>query len=229
MINMAKNTPKILAVFVCASFMMCGCLFVQMCGWEPTAPASIEAAGHDINITGEVLGTDGYLIVSDFVAAAVNSTGGRTLSNQFSAGQFTIELNVPGFAKDNQTIDIQVLSPDGKTLYGNTSLKLANSNNTPVYAVEIMVANPPPNYNGLMLLIMLLVFSLILAGYILFTKWLVGQAVISRADEILLKRGMGQGETGETADDEKAEEETDNGETEDDPIQIEEDEGKEQG
>jgi hypothetical protein len=223
---MAKNTLRVIAVFVCAtSFLMCSCPAIQIGGLAPAAPALIEAAGHDINITGEAVGTDGYLILSDFVAAAVNSTGKRTLSDQFGAGQFTIQLNVPGFAQDNETITIQVLSPDGNTLYGNTSLKLVNSNHTSVYAVEILVANPPPNYNGLLLVIFLVVFSLILAGYILFTKWLIGQAVLKRADEIMLRRGVDQGGTDDAAEEEEAEEETVDEITVDETDQSEEEKG----
>lgn len=175
-------------------------------GFETThiyAPALAEAIdSHTINITGEVIDTEGYLIVSDFVAAAVNNaTGKHVLSNTFNSGQFVMQLNVPDFAEDNQTIDIQVLSLDGSVVYGNASLRLVNLNHTSAYPVTVSVANPPPNYNWLLIILLILGFSLVLSGYILFTKWLIRQTVLKRANEIMIQRNLGEAKTDDTPSD----------------------------
>lgn len=190
---------------------------------DPLAPASAEATSHSITISGEVKDSDGFFIVSDFVAAAVNNaTGLRILSDPFSDGRFTIRFSVPGFAQDNQTIDVQVLSPDGSTLYGITSVLLSNTNHTSIFPVVVSVANPPPNYNWLIVIVLLMIFSLIWAGYILFTKWLVGQAVLRRASDIMIQRTQGaeqvDGDEQGGSEDEEGGEEADDDEKDEPPI-----------
>jgi hypothetical protein len=214
---MERKTLSTLAMLVSlASMLMCSCISPQVGAASPQgyAPASVEAvATHAINITGEVVDVDGFLIVSEFIAVAENSGNGkRVISEAFYEGRFQLTLYVPGFADDNQTIDIQVLSPDQQTVYGNKSLLLANLNETYGYPIVIKVANPPPNYSWLILIICVVIFSLILAGYILFTKWLVGQAVLRRADEIMIKRRMGEENFDENSVDEADDEEDSEGE-----------------
>jgi hypothetical protein len=152
--------------------------------------ASVEsAANRTVNITGQVFGTDKYYVIADFIAVAVNNaTGVRVQSNPFNNGQFVISFKTPGFATENQTLWVQVLSIDEKTNYGNASLKLNDLSHTSSYSVLITIFNPPPNYNLLLLIILVFLFSLILASYILFTKYLVARAVMKRTREIMIER-----------------------------------------
>jgi len=193
-------------IVIMLAMLACSCMPSQL-----PSPASAEAVtAHTVKINGEVVSTDNYLIVSDFVAVAENKANGmKALSAPFNEGKFSIDIVVPEFADDNQTIYIQVLSLDQKTVYGNKSLVLADLNETSVYAVSITVASPPPNYSALFLIVGILVFAIILASYILFTKWLIAQAVLRRANEIMLRRSgfEGQMETEVGGDDEEEEEE----------------------
>ena len=177
-------------------------------------PSSVSAStNRTVNITGEVIGTDGWRIVNEFLAVAINNeTGEESPPEYVVMGLFTIAIQVPTFAIDNATIDIRILSPDLATLYANATLKLNNTNHTSSYFLKLTVANPPPNYNGLLLIVLVLVFALILAGYILFTKWLVAQAVLRRANEIMIeKERLQYGNAIEEGDDDEDDAEEDQG------------------
>jgi len=183
-----------------------------------------SVANRTVNITGQVFGTDNYYVVADFVAVAVNNaTGVKVQSNPFSNGQFVISFKTPAFATDNQTLWIQVLSIDKNTNYGNESLKLNNLNHTSSYSVLITVFNPPPNYNFLLVIVLMFLFALILASYILFTKYLVAKAIMKRAEEIMIKRNpvlanpMLSDGSDEESDDEDAD--VDEADVEDEPAQ----------
>lgn len=194
---------------------------------SPSERASaLSASNRTVNITGQVFGTDNYYVVADFVAVAVNNaTGERVKSNPFNSGQFLISFKTPAFATDNQTLWVQVLSIDEKTNYGNASLKLGNLNHTSSYPVLVTVYNPPPNYNLLLVIILMLLFSLILASYILFTKILVAKAIMRRANEIMIERNpvvpnpmLADGPDEDSDDDEADEDESE----EDDEPALEE-------
>jgi hypothetical protein len=210
----------ILALYVgVVSLLICSGLPSQSISSTDQSPALIESVySHSVNVTGQVIDSEGYRILSDFVAVAVNNaTGDRVLSNAFNTGEFRVTIYVPGFADDNQTIYVQVMSKDQKTIYGGRALVLSDLNHTSAYALTVTVPNPPPNYNALILIFLFLLFALILAGYILFTKWLVRRAVLMRADDIMIKRSGGienQDPMDVDGDDEQGEEE----ESEDEPA-----------
>lgn len=150
---------------------------------------SSATTNRTINISGEIVDTEGWRIVDDFIVIAVNNvTSEKTTPKYSDRGAFTIQIQVPAFAEDNQSVEIRILSTDQLTLYANTTLRLNNTNHTSSFYVKMIVANPPPNYNWLIIVLLLIVFSCILASYILFTKWLVAQAVLRRANEIMIKR-----------------------------------------
>jgi len=204
---MEMKKLSILAMLVgLASLLMCSCIPQPIIGTTSQGfePASAEAVtSHTVNVTGVVVDAEGYRILSDFIAVAVNNaTGKRVLSDPFNNGNFLMTLYVPGFADDNQTIFIQVMSIDQKTMYGSALLVLADLNSTSSYSLVVEVATPPPNYNWLILIIAVLIFSMILAGYIIFTKWLVGQAVLMRVNEVMIKNRTGEENFDENATDE---------------------------
>ena len=220
---MEMKKLSILAMLIgLASLLMCSCI-PQPIGAttsQGSEPASADAVtSHTVNVTGLVVDAEGYRILSDFIAVAVNNaTGKRVLSDPFNNGNFLITLYVPGFADDNQTIFIQIMSVDQKTVYGSALLFLADLNSTSSYSLVVAVANPPPNYNWLILIAAVLIFSMIIAGYILFTKWLIGQAVLRRTDEILIKNRMGEENLDENATDEADDADEDNTSGEDEKV-----------
>ena len=220
---MEMKQLSILAMLIgLVSLLMCSCIPQPIWATAPQGfePASAEAvASHIVNVTGIVMDAEGYRILSDFIAVAVNNaTGKRVLSDPFNNGNFLITLYVPGFADDNQTIDIQAMSLDQKTVYGSTLLVLADLNNTSSYSLVVTVSNPPPNYNWPILIVAFLIFSMILAGYILFTKWLVGQAVLMRANEIMIKNRVGEENFDENSTDEQDDADEDGKSGEDEKI-----------
>ena len=220
---MEMKQLSILAMLIgLVSLLMCSCIPQPIWATAPQGfePASAEAVtSHIVNVTGIVMDAEGYRILSDFIAVAVNNaTGKRVLSDPFNNGNFLITLYVPGFADDNQTIDIQAMSLDQKTVYGSTLLVLADLNNTSSYSLVVTVSNPPPNYNWPILIVAFLIFSMILAGYILFTKWLVGQAVLMRANEIMIKNRVGEENFDENSTDEQDDADEDGKSGEDEKI-----------
>jgi len=63
---------------------------------------------------------------------------------------------------------------------------LMNVNSTAVYEIEIFIANPPPDYSWLWIVVFIVIFGGILAGYAMFTRWMITKMVVRRANEIRL-------------------------------------------
>jgi hypothetical protein len=99
---------------------------------------------------------------------------------------------IPRDAIDNDTFHIRILSLDRLTVYGETNITLNDTAHNRNFPVEILVLNPPPNYNGILMIVLLLVFALILATYVFFVRWLVGRMIIKRAGDIMIERQMGK-------------------------------------
>lgn len=150
------------------------------------SPAHASASVPAINISGQCVDSEGFLVVAEFVALAVNVTNHLNLSQHFGGGAFLIQIP-RDVAQDNETIAIRVLSTDLKTLYGNATLKLNNLSNTSEYFVSVVILNPPPNYSALWVLAFMLMFAGIFAGYIFFMRWFIGRMVLKRAGEIMLR------------------------------------------
>ena len=184
------------AVMTAAS---CNCTLLPLAGPVSFSPIQIEAAGsnYTVNVTGEVIDTDGFLVIADFSVELINNrTDLRLQSEQFGYGVFRVPVVIPKDALENDTLTVRVLSLDGQTVYGTSYLKLNDTAPDRAFFVQVLVENPPPNYNGLLIVILVIIFALILAGYIIFMKWLIGRMVMKRADEILIKRqrrGGGEG------------------------------------
>lgn len=162
---------------------------------EISTPISTAANGstYTVNISGDVIGTDYYLITADFKAEIINNrTSLHLFSEPFGHGHFTIPVQIPRDADENDTFNVRVLSLDGTTVYGETNVTLNNTAPGKNYPVEILVVNPPPNYNGILILVLLVAFALIIAMYIIFVRWLIGRMVIKRASEIMIDRQMGK-------------------------------------
>ena len=184
-------------------------------------PSSTSAvANRTIQITGTIVNSGGWRVVSEFVIIAINEeTNERTEKEHAEMGTFTITIQVPAFAGDNDSIEIRVLSPDEATIYGNTTLKLSDLNHTVSYSTVVTLETTPPNYNWLVLILMFVIFVCILAGYILFTKWLVIQAVLRRSNEIMIERSGGDvaRDTAQGSDDEEDDEEDDEASSKEQP------------
>jgi hypothetical protein len=173
----------------------CNCPFIYSANPSATPPISTAASSSNyaVNISGEVIGTDYYLITADFRAELVNNrTSLLLLSEPFGHGRFTVPILIPRDAVENDTFHIRILSLDGLTVYGETNVTLNNTSPDKNFPVEILVLNPPPNYNGIYLIVLLVVFALILATYIFFVRWLVGRMIIKRAGEIMIERQTGK-------------------------------------
>ena len=173
----------------------CNCPLISPGNPSVALPISTAADGstYTVNISGDVIGTDFYLITADFKAELVNNrTGLLLLSEPFGHGVFTVPVLIPRDAVDNDTFHIRVLSLDGLTVYGETNVTLNDTAYNRNFSVEILVLNPPPNYNGILIIVLLVVFALILAMYVFFVRWLVGRMIIKRAGEIMIERQMGK-------------------------------------
>jgi len=173
----------------------CNCPFISPADPSAAPPISTAANGstYTVNISGEVIGTDFYLITADFKAEIVNNrTDLHLLSEPFGHGRFTVPVVIPRDAVDNDTFHVRVLSLDGSTVYGETNVTLNDTAHNRNFPVEILVVNPPPNYNGILIIVLLVVFALIMAMYIFFVRWLVGRMILKRAGEIMIERQMGK-------------------------------------
>jgi hypothetical protein len=175
--------------------MFCNCPFISSANPSAAQPISTTAipSPYAVNISGEVIGTDYYLITADLRAEVVNNrTSLLLLSEPFGHGVFTVQVLIPRDAIDNDTFHIRILSLDRLTVYGETNITLNDTAHNRNFPVEILVLNPPPNYNGILMIVLLLVFALILATYVFFVRWLVGRMIIKRAGDIMIERQMGK-------------------------------------
>ncbi|HUW42746.1 MAG TPA: hypothetical protein VMW02_00760 [Thermoplasmata archaeon] len=173
----------------------CNCPFTSPADPSAVPPISTAAnvSTYTVNVSGEVIGTDFYLITADFKAELVNNrTSLRLLSEPFGHGRFTVPVLIHRDAEDNDTFRVRVLSLDGSTVYGETNVTLNDTADNRDFLVEILVVNPPPNYNGILIFVLLLVFALILAMYIFFLRWLIGRMILKRAGEIMINRQTGK-------------------------------------
>lgn len=162
--------------------------------------ADIASAGglnKTVYISGIAIDTRGYLVIAPFRVIVRNvATDQFKDGGTFQEGRFNVSIDVPAFAQENQTLRIDITSPDGKIQYGNTTLLLTNLNAISMYEVSVTIASPPPSYSWVWVIIFVIAFGLILAGYAMFTRWLVGKLVLRRADQIRLeewkRKGGGQ-------------------------------------
>ncbi len=199
MVAMVQRRVMFLILFVTAATLLTSaCLNCPVASSEnpfSEPPISTAATGstYTVNISGDVIGTDFYLITADFKAELTNNrTGLHLYSEPFGHGLFTIPVTIPRDAVDNDTLNIRVLSLDGLTNYGESNITLNDTAHNRNFTVEILVLNPPPNYNGILIVALLIVFALILATYIFFVRWLIGRMVLKRAGEIMIERQTGK-------------------------------------
>ena len=197
MVTMIQRSRMFVILVVTAATLLtsifCNCPFISSANPSAVLPTSMAASSsnYTVNISGEVIGTDFYLITADFKAELVNNrTGLHLLSEPFGHGRFTVPVLIPRDAWNNDTFRIRVLSLDGSTVYGETNVTLNDTARN--FPVEILVLNPPPNYNGIIIIVLLVVFALILAMYIFFVRWLIGRMILKRAGEIMIDRQTGR-------------------------------------
>jgi hypothetical protein len=195
--KMVQRSKMFIILVVTAATLLtsafCNCPFISSANPSAALPISMAASSsnYTVNISGEVIGTDFYLITAEFKAELVNNrTGLHLLSEPFGHGRFTVPVLIPRDARDNDTFRVRVLGLDGLTVYGETNVTL---NDTALnFPVEILVLNPPPNYSGILIIVLLIVFALILAMYIFFVRWLIGRMILKRAGEIMIDRQTGR-------------------------------------
>ena len=199
MVTMIQRSRMFVILVVTAATLLtsafCNCPFIYSANPSATSPISTAASSsnYTVNISGEVIGTDYYLITADFRAELVNkNTSLLLLSEPFGHGRFTVPISIPRDAVENNTFHIRILNLDGSTVYGETNVTLNNTSPDKNFPIEILVLNPPPNYNGIYLIVLVVVFALILATYIFFVRWLVGRMIIKRAGEIMIERQTGK-------------------------------------
>jgi len=173
----------------------CNCPFVSHADSSVYPPISTAASvsNYTVNISGEVIGADYYLITADFMVEIINNRTNYSLfSEPFGHGRFTVPVVIHRDAEDNDTFHVRVLSLDGLTVYGETNVTLNDTAHNSNFSVEILVVNPPPNYNGILIIVLLLIFALILAMYVFFVRWLIGRMILKRARQIMIDRQVGQ-------------------------------------
>jgi len=199
MVIMIQRSRMFVILVVTAATLLtsafCNCPFIYSANPSAASPISTAAtpSSYTVNISGDVIGTDYYLITADFRAELVNNhTSLLLLSEPFGHGVFTVPVLIPRDAVENDTFHIRILSLDGSTVYGEANVTLNNTSPDKNFPVEILVLNPPPNYNGIYLIVLLAVFALILATYIFFVRWLVGRMIIKRAGDIMIERQIGK-------------------------------------
>lgn len=180
---------------------LCNCTGIYASSENPASPVLTSADGSTLTvyISGDVVDTDGFLVTADFLAEAINNrTDQHILSDLFGHGRFQIPIIIPIDAVDNDTFMVRVVSLDQTVVYGTTNVTLANTNHTVDYAVEILVLNPPPNYNGVLLIVLVLAFAGILAAYIVFTKWMITRMVLKKVRQTSIReqRRRREGEGG---------------------------------
>jgi hypothetical protein len=174
---------------------LCNCPFVSPANPSAALPISTAANGspYFVNISGDVIGTNHYLIFADFRAELVNNrTSLLLLSEPFSQGTFTVPILISRDAVDNDTFHIRILSIDRLTIYGEANVTLNDTAHNRNFPIEILVVNPPPNYSGIIALVLLIVFALIIAFFILFMSRFVDRMAIKRASEIMIRRQIGK-------------------------------------
>jgi hypothetical protein len=178
---------------ITSSFCNCPLISSTDASHAPQMSIAASSSTYTVNISGDVIGTDYYLITADFKAEVINNrTDLHLYSEPFGHGRFTVSIVIPRDAVDNDTFNVRVLSVDGTTVYGETNVTLNDTAHNRDFPVEILVLNPPPNYNGILIIALLLIFALILAGYIFFVRWLIGRMVLKRAGEIMIERQTGK-------------------------------------
>jgi len=197
--KMVQRSNMFIILVVTATILLtsafCNCSVISPADPAATPPASTAANGstYTVNISGDVIGTDYYLITADLRAELVNNrTSLLLLSEPFGHGVFTVPILIPRDAVDNDTFHIRIVSLDRLTVYGETNVTLNDTAHNRNFPVEILVLNPPPNYNGIYLIVLLVAFALIMAMYIFFVRWLVGRMIVKKAGEIMIRRQMGK-------------------------------------
>jgi len=197
---MVPRSRAFIVIFAIATAAMtaisCNCPLTFVVDSVAPSPIQISASGSNftVNVTGEVVDVDGFLVFADFYAELINNrTDLRLQSAPFGEGVFHVPIVIPRDAIDNDTFTVRVLSRDGQTVYGTSYLKINNTAPDQEFPVMVVVENPPPNYNGLLVIVLLIIFALILAAYIFFVRWLIGRMVIKRANEIMIDKQMRRG------------------------------------
>lgn len=178
----------------------CNCPYPSVVSIPDQVADTVSSSGVNDStkyILGITIDTKGYLVIPPFRVIVKNlDTDQFKDGGTFEGGQFNVSITVPTFARENHTLRIEITSTDGKMQYGNTTLLLTNVNATTIYEVEVLIPNPPPSYSWVWVIVFVLAFGLILAGYAIFTRWLVGKMVLRRADQIRLeewkRKGGGQ-------------------------------------
>jgi len=201
MINKGYLTVVIFAsVMTISAGMFCNCPFASVVGTAgPIAGIdSVSGLNKTVYINGIAIDAKtGYLVIASLRVIVKNDdTDQFKDGGLFDDGHFNVSISIPTFAEENQTLRIEVTSPDGKILYGNTTLLLTNLDSTTVYEATVSIKSPPPNYSWVWVIVFVIAFGLILAGYAIFTRWMIGKLVLRRADQIRLeewkRRGGGQ-------------------------------------
>jgi hypothetical protein len=173
----------------------CNCPLVSHANPSDALPISTAAnsSPYFVNISGDVIGTNHYLIFADFRAELVNNrTSLLLLSEPFGNGTFTVPIKIPRDAVDNDTFHIRILGLDRSTVYGEANVTLNDTSHNQNFPVEILVMNPPPSYSGIILLVLLIVFALIMAFFILFLSRFVDRMAVKRASEVMIERQTGK-------------------------------------
>lgn len=186
---------SVVAVATLLSTAFCNCSLNPISGSSSAPPISTAADGstYTVNISGEVIGTDYYLITADFKAELVNNrTSLHLYSEPFSHGRFTVTVLIPRDAVDNDTFHVRILSLDGLATYGESNVTLNDTAHNRNFLVEVLVESPPPNYNGVLIIALVLIFALIMAVYVFFVRWLVGKMILKRAGEIFIEKHTGK-------------------------------------
>lgn len=201
---MKNRVLLIIAISVAAIFLISGtyykCPFAAFPAIHSDSAANIYSSDY-LNdtkyISGIVIDSRGYLVIAPFRVILRNLDMDKFKDGgTFQEGRFNVSFDIPSFATENDTLRIEITSTDGKIKYGNTTLLLTYLNSTTTYEVEVLIVNPPPSYSWVWVIIFVLAFGLILAGYAIFTRWLIGKIILRRADQIRLeewkRKGGGQ-------------------------------------
>lgn len=175
--------------------MFCNCPYAPVVGAAGPIAGIDSASNNTVYINGIAIDAKtGYLVIASFRVIVKNiDTDQFKDGGLFDDGHFNVSISIPAFAEENQTLRVEVTSPDGKIQYGNTTLVLTNVNPTSIYEVTVSINSPPPSYSWVLVIVFVIAFGLILAGYAIFTRWMVGKMVLRRADQIRLEEWKRKG------------------------------------
>lgn len=176
----------------------CGC--VSLITSDSSFNATAANDGNEslaIVIEGFAVDDELFRVTASFTAVLKNNETGQSLSKDFKNGSFWFTVDVPDWAGLDDELYLDIRGDDGERSYGHLTFTLNETNyyvSETFRHVEVYIADPPANYNKLLVFVLIMALAGFLALWALFARWMLMKIVAKRAEDILIEDMKHEGE-----------------------------------